>query len=255
MTVYIRYLGHAAFEITDQKGVKMLIDPWISGNPSCPIKVEDIEKADLILVSHMAFDHGKDDAIKIAKKTGAVLFCGHDMQIYAIKNGVPSDKIKTLVWGQIKEYLGIKIKGMEARHGSFLRLDGDYRSWLAQGFMIWVEPEIRMFYAGDTSLFSDLQLIGQIYRPNIAFIPVGAAPGAAPELYYNEAILATVWLSPDVAIPMHYVLGSQEAEMWSKCLEILAPHIRTCILKPGEILKFDKKITCEKVERIPNDLH
>src|SRR5579859_4981520 len=98
MATEIRYLGISAIEIRKNNGKKILVDPYIDRNPVCPIKVADLDAADLILVTHAAADH-LEDAGKIAKEFGATVICGGDVKLHLIDEGVPPEKIIQVVWG------------------------------------------------------------------------------------------------------------------------------------------------------------
>lgn len=259
MAVQVRWLGYAFFEIITEKGRKILIDPYITGgkdyppNKDSPIKeIEDIKDADLVLVTHGSPDHGLYDAPEIVKNTGATLCCGYDVEALAREMGVKEEQISFICHGNVRELLGLKIRGMEVVHGSWVKMpDGSLISYEPMGFIVHTESDFRIYHLGDSSIIRDFELFGQLYRPNLLLIPVGGAESlmGLPQLYYNEAVLATLWLSPDIAVPMHY--EAQEyplAEKYVECLRLLAAPIKTVTMKPGEAYSFDLKIKCEKVE-------
>jgi L-ascorbate metabolism protein UlaG (beta-lactamase superfamily) len=145
MTVEIKYIGFSGFELTSDKGIKILIDPFITENPTTSIKVDDIEETDIVLLSHGLCDHGFDDGIAIAKKTGATLVCTLDLAHYAVeKYGLDRSKIKFSAWGATYEIKGIKIRAVPAMHGSTVTYNDKYISYLAAGLMIYTESDNRI---------------------------------------------------------------------------------------------------------------
>ena len=264
MAIKIRYLGISAFEITTEKGLKIFMDPFIEGerpppNPFAPIKAEDITKADLILVSHGARDH-IGDTVDIAKRTGAIVVCGGDVKEHVIRKGVSTDKIVQVTPGGTIKELGIKVACVEAKHASIFKSNGVVLSGPPLGYVVYVEPGLRIYHAGDTGLFGDMKLIGELHRPNIGMIPVGdIVPSAefGPEhagsvMLPYDAALAANWIGLEIAIPMHYppppAPASRNPELFSEFMKVLALHTRVLPMKPGETYKFEKRFITELVE-------
>jgi len=238
--VYFQYLGHSSFKIVTENGTVIYLDPFIEGNPDCPIKLDDIEQADVILVTHGAFDH-MGQAIELAKKTGATLVSGPDVRVHASWEGVPDEQSRILAWGGEIEVLDIKIKSLKADHLSFFKSKNGYLSSIPMSFLVTTKDNLRIYAAGDTSIFSDLQLFGQLYRPHIGLIPVGEFPGYFAELSPSEAALAAKWLCLNVAIPIHYPAKENNGEVFSKICNETAPHIKVNIMKPGDDVSYSSK--------------
>jgi len=222
--VEIKWLGHAAFEIDIANRV-LLIDPWLEGNPKACRKVEDLKKIDIVCVTH---DHGDHlgDAIKICKQTGATFVGIYELGVYAKEQGV-KDVIGINVGGTV-EVKGVKIVMVQAFHSA---LRG-----APVGFIISADGKT-VYHTGDTCLFGDMGLIGEIYHPNVALIPIGGYYTMGPD----EAAKAVELIKPDVVIPMHYqtfpVLVSS-AEEFRKAVKERTSAVRVVVLKPGESYKF-----------------
>lgn len=231
--INLRYLGLSAFELISDKGLNILIDPFISENPACPIKADEIKNANIILVTHGAFDH-VGDSFELAKRTGALLVCGHEVSVNAMQEGVPENQIKRLSVGRTMSYEGIKIRSTPALHISFLEFNGKFASGQPLGFIIYTEDGTRIYHAGDTTIFSDLRLLSDLYHPQIALFPV---EGMIEPL---EAALAMQWLKPDIVIPTHYKSGSKNPVSFVEEVTRLASYVTPIIMKPGESLKYSK---------------
>ena len=106
------------------------------------------------------------------------------------------------------------------------------------GFMITLESGETLYHAGDTSIFSDLKLFGQLYRPRVGFLPVGSYPGSHAELSPEEAALAAAWLGVQEAIPMHYEKGSDAPRRFSDEVSKKSPDVRVTVMEPGERMRF-----------------
>ena len=239
-TVTLTYLGTSAFEITTVRGTRILIDPYISQNPLCQRKIEDFYDIDLLLVTHGAFDHF-GDTMEIMKKSKASLVCGPDIARYALKIGIPKERVILTIYGDEREISGIRIKTVEAKHAS--RLAGETETYygVPLGFIITVENDIRIYHAGDTSLFSDLRLFGMLYRPNIMLVGVANVSKGLPiEMNPREAAFAALWVAPDVVIPMHYPPGSKEPSKFLEAVKIIAPNVKPVLLKPNAQITYHK---------------
>jgi L-ascorbate metabolism protein UlaG (beta-lactamase superfamily) len=173
----------------------------------------------LILVTHSAIDHlGETEAI--AKQTGAIVVCGQEVKIYLASRGVPASQIVTTTWGIALEVEGIRIQPVECHHWSHLMMpDGSMLTGVPMGFVVYVDPGVRFYHYGDTALFSDLKLIGQLYRPTVGAIGIanpdvskldieGPAKGPArmlsAEMSPREGVLASQWLGIQTVLPCHY---------------------------------------------------
>jgi len=222
--VEIKWLGHAAFEMKIGNKI-LLIDPWLEGNPKASKKVEDMKKVDIVCVTH---DHGDHlgDAIKICRQSGATFVGIFELGVYAKEQGV-KDVVGINVGGTV-EVKGVKIVMVQAFHSAF--------RGAPVGFIINSDGKT-VYHTGDTSLFGDMRLIGEICHPNVVLIPIGGYYTMGP----SDAAKAVELIKPDVVIPMHYqtfpVLASS-ADEFRKAVKERTPKVRVAVLKPGESYKF-----------------
>jgi L-ascorbate metabolism protein UlaG (beta-lactamase superfamily) len=194
----ITWLGHAVVHITTAKGTEILIDPFLEHNPKYPKNYELPEKLDLLLLTHGHFDH-TSDAIDVAKK--------HNPQvvgIFELIGWVQSKGIKDTVGmnlGGSYKYKDVTITMVEARHSSSIEDDGKVLyAGDAAGFVISIEDGPILYHAGDTSLFSDMKLIRELYAPEIGLLPIGDHYTMGPK----AAAVAAGYLGVKTVIPLHY---------------------------------------------------
>ena len=220
----ITWFGHASFKI-EIGGRIILIDPWFDGNPASPIKASEIDRADIVYVTH---DHGDHlgDALNICKRTNATFVSTFELGNYASENGVKD--VIGLNIGGCAEVKGVKIYMVQAFHtcsrGS------------PTGVVVEAEGKI-VYHAGDTGLFGDMKLIGQLYKLDVALLPIGGfyTMGAL------EAAEAVRLLKPKAVIPMHYKtfpVLAQSAEDFVKKVKGKAAKVKVVVLNPGESYQF-----------------
>ncbi len=220
---HIKYLGHAAFEI-DLDGKIILVDPWIS-NPRSPLKsIDELKKVDYIVVTH---DHGDHlgEAVDISKKFGAPIIATFELANDLSRKGAKT--IGANIGGPIKagDILFILV---QATHSSTL---GAPTGVIIRG------KEKTIYHAGDTGIFSEMELFGEMYKINIALLPIGGHFTMGP----YEAAWAIKMLKPDVVIPMHYqtfpVISGSPEELKSYLKEMKVD-TQLVVLKPGEVYNF-----------------
>ena len=191
----ITWLGHSSFRLRTPGGKEVLFDPWYTGNPSFPASARP-KSADVILISHGHSDH-VTDAAAMAKETGATVVGIWEITAWlgssGIKNVEPMNKGGTI------DVKGLRITMTDARHSSSTDKDLTYLGEAA-GFIVKLENGQTIYFAGDTSLFGDMKLIGELYRPDIAFLPIGDRFTMGPD----TAAMAAKWLSVKQVVPMHY---------------------------------------------------
>jgi len=216
----VTWLGHAAFKIEIADRI-VLVDPWLDGNPTSSVKASEITRADIVYVTH---DHGDHlgDAIDICKRTNATFVANIELGNYAKENGVKN--VDGLNIGGSVEVKGVKLLITQAIHT-------DSRG-APTGVIIEGEGK-RVYHAGDTGLFGDMRLIGELYKLDLALIPIGG--------YYTmgakEAAEAIKMLKPKAVIPMHYrtfPVLAQSADEFARIVKEKMPKVKVVTLKPGE---------------------
>jgi len=216
----VTYYGHAAVKV--KSDVKMLFDPWIEENPKFRGELKDVEDVDLVLVTHDHADHGFSDAVRICKRTGATL-----VGIFELASQAEARGVKTAVGGNIGG--PIKVKGVE------VILTPAVHSCSAGspvGFVV-LTSEGAVYHAGDTGLFYAMKLIGELYRPKVAFLPVGGFYTMGP----REAAKAVELISPEKVVPIHwgtFPVLEETPDRFVEEVKKLGVDTEVIVLKPGE---------------------
>ena len=240
----ITWLGHGSWKMTTEDGIEIYVDPWLDGNPACPIGIADVKRADVVAVTHGHNDH-IGDSIELCKRTGAVLVTLPEVATYANRWGIPYDQGGgTVHTGGTVTVKGVRFTATFALHYSDIlgyEYNKDGYSTMPGcgccGFVVTPETGKTVYFAGDTGLFGDMELIGKMYRPEVAVLPVGGKYGMG---VYEASWAASLLRSP-VVIPGHFnTFPNQMADMdeFERDLKVLAPFTKLCVLTPGGFLEL-----------------
>jgi L-ascorbate metabolism protein UlaG (beta-lactamase superfamily) len=225
----ITWYGHSTFLMVTPGGRRVLIDPWFTGNPSCPPSMKRPAQLDLVLASHGHSDHIAD-LVSVARESGAVVVAPFELCEWLGKKGIAN--VSPMNKGGSQRVAGLEIVMTDARHSSGYVDNGEMiYMGEAAGYVILMEDGRRVYFAGDTALFGDMRLIGELYRPDIAMLPIGDRVTMGPV----AAAKACELLGVKQVIPMHWgtfpmltgTPGELEALVQSKGVQVLA-------LEPGE---------------------
>ena len=212
--VSVKWLGHAAW-LVNFKDTKIIIDPFLTNNPKAAMKADDV-KADMVLVTHNHFDH-LGDAFSIAKRNNAKLVGKFELSLDAQKAGIPDANAIGMNIGSMAKFGSLEIAMVPAIHsgneGGFI-IKGDGKT---------------VYHAGDTALFSDMQLIKKLYKPDVAMLPIGGFFTMGP----NEAAIAAKYIGAKIVFPMHYNTFppiAQDANKFAKMVK----GSKVIVLEPGQ---------------------
>src|SRR6187455_354396 len=194
----ITWLGHATFLLRTPGGKRILIDPWLTNNPSCPDSLKKPGNVDLILVSHGHFDH-MDDLVTVARESGAPVVGIFELCDWLGRKGI--QQTSPMNKGGSQDILGLRVTMTDARHSSGF-VDNGQMVYMGEpaGYVIRLEDGRSIYFAGDTCLFGDMRLIGEMYKPEIAFLPIGDRFTMDPA----AAAKACEFLGVRQVVPMHW---------------------------------------------------
>lgn len=226
MTLKVTWFSHACFLIQTAKA-KLLIDPFITGNPLAPVKADSVS-ADYILVSHGHGDH-VGDTVAIAQRTGATVISNFEIQNWMVAQGVKNVHPQHIgggfnyPWGRVKLTLAL--------HGSALP-DGSYGGNPC-GFLFYIDGK-KIYHACDTGLFYDMKLIGE-EGIDLAILPIGDNFTMGPD----DALRAVKLIQPKRVVPIHYNtfdVIKQDPDSWAARVE-KETAVKVAVMKPGDTIE------------------
>jgi L-ascorbate metabolism protein UlaG (beta-lactamase superfamily) len=197
--VAIKYLGHATFLFTTPAGGRLLIDPWLQGNPACPEGEKRLPGLDTMLITHGHFDHIYD-AVALAgqhqPRIGCIFEIANWLGRKGVKNVCPMNK------GGSQVLNDVRVTMVDARHScGITEEDGTIvYGGEAAGFVVEFENGFRIYHAGDTCVFGDMKIIAELYRPHLVLLPIGDLFTMSPK----EAAYACRLMNARRVVPMHY---------------------------------------------------
>ncbi|MBO6620516.1 MAG: metal-dependent hydrolase [Balneola sp.] len=190
------WLGHSAFKFVSPKGNIIYVDPFLKDNPSTPDELKEVEKADFILLTHGHEDH-VGDTLEIAKKTGCKVVGIVELIGLLTDKGLSEDQAVAFNKGGTVPFDDFSVTMVSANHSS--SFDGKYAGDPA-GLILSFEDDLCIYHMGDTNIFTDLTLYGELYEPHVVLAPIGDHFTMGPQ----EAAYAVEMVNPNLAVPIHY---------------------------------------------------
>lgn len=221
-----KFLGHSCVAITNGKH-KLIIDPFLTGNDKAAITADKVE-AQFILLTHGHGDH-VGDALAIAKRTGATIIAGYELALLCAKDGA---SVHPMHIGGGHNFDFGRVKLTIAHHGGGYGEDASVYTGPPVGFLVTIGGKT-VYHPGDTGLFLDMKLIGELNRIDLAFLPIGDNF----TMGIDDAVKAVEFLKPKKVVPFHYgtfpIIEADPNEFAQK-----ASWTEVVILKPGETVNF-----------------
>lgn len=225
----LTWLGHATFRMETPGGRTVLVDPWVMGNPMCPESEKKVKKVDVLLCTHGHFDH-IGDAVEIARQHNPMVVGIFELCAWLGKKG--AKQISPMNKGGTQRVGDSRVTMVHAEHSCGIQ-DGDQIIYGGEacGYIIEFDNGVKIYHAGDTCVFGDMQIIRELYAPEIVMLPIGDHFTMSP----REAAYACKLLKPQTVIPMHFgtfpVLTGTPAE-----LKKLVKDAEILEMKPGQTI-------------------
>jgi L-ascorbate metabolism protein UlaG (beta-lactamase superfamily) len=229
----LTYFGHSAFSLTTPSGQVAFIDPWLTTNPMCPEALKKVLRLDVVFLSHAHSDH-LGDLLALAKQFKPQIVAIYETCLWIQGKGL-EDETRPMGKGGTQKVGDFEVTLTHAFHSNSIDQDGKviYAGEPA-GLIIRLPGGLTVYHAGDTSVFGDMKLIGELYKPDLALLPIGDHFTMGP----REAAQALRFLGVKHVVPMHYgtfpiLTGRPEGlKQYAKDIAGLEIHA----LKPGETL-------------------
>lgn len=228
----VSFHGHAVVLI-ETEGKKIIIDPFINGNSLCDLKIEDL-MVDVILVTHGHDDH-LGDTVELAKRNNALVVAPNELAVYLGWQGLNTHPMHI---GGSRQFEFGKVKFTQAFHGSSI-INEDTQEITYTGMpsgILFSNEGKTIYHAGDTALFSDMKLIGELNDIDIAFLPIGDNFTMGPE----DALLAAKWVNAKSVVPIHFNTFPRIKQDGKKFINSLTEQgiVNGMLLAPGEVIKL-----------------
>ena len=227
----LTWLGHASFRLDSVQGKRIYVDPFLNGNPSCPEEERSPEHVDVVAVTHGHVDH-VGDAVALVQQHKADVVAQVELKGWLGSQGAPVGDVPGLNKGGSQEIDGIRYTLTNAFHSS----SSPEREYLGEscGLVVRLEDGKTVYFAGDTCVFGDMQLIGRIYRPDVACLPIGDHFTMGPD----EAAVALELLGVARCVPCHYGTFPVLTGTPGRLSELAPAGTEVVELRPGESLSL-----------------
>jgi L-ascorbate metabolism protein UlaG (beta-lactamase superfamily) len=224
----ITWLGHATVLVQTAKGTNVLIDPFIAHNPKYPQGFSLPSKIHYILLTHGHGDH-ISDAVPVAKKHGAKVAAIYELADYVGRKGAAETIGFNL--GGSAELDDLRVTMVDAKHSAAAADDnGSHYVGVAAGYVLTIADGPVLYHAGDTCVFGDMQLIHQLYAPQVAMLPIGGFYTMDPK----EAALACRLLQPKTVLPIHWGTFPPLKGTPQELATLVEPSVKVVQWKPGD---------------------
>lgn len=230
----LTWLGHSSFHLVTPRGKHLLIDPWMEGNPMTPLGDAPITQVDAILLTHAHGDHS-GDVLRLAQQHGATVVCIHEAAVWLEAHG--AKHVVGMNKGGSTSLHGVRLTMTTATHSSsFSGPDGAVYGGDPAGFVVTLENGVPIYFTGDTGPTMDMQIVADLYRPEVVVMPIGDHYTMGP----REAAYAARLIRAPFIVPCHYgtfplLTGTPEA------LEVelakLGVNARVVVSKPGQSVR------------------
>lgn len=230
--VSFTWVGHGTWKVRSAGGKEILIDPWVMNNPVAPDNLKKVDRLDLMLITHGHYDHIYD-ALEIAQQTGCMVHAVFETCMWLNRKGL--EKLDGGNKGGMHEVEGIKVTLVHAEHTCGIsdppgQMNNIVYGGEACGLVIEFENGYTVYFAGDTDVFGDMRLIGELHDLDAAFLPIGGYYTMDP----GRAAKAVELLGVKKVVPMHFGTFPALSGTPAQLQELVGGGVEVLDIKPGD---------------------
>lgn len=227
---HITWLGHATVLVQTAKGTNILIDPYIAQNPKYPKNFALPARIHYILLTHGHGDHIAD-VVPVAAAHGSTVVAIYELAAYVAGKGV-AETIGMNLGGTV-QLDDIATTMVEAKHSAAAQDEnGTHYVGVAAGYVLTIADGPVLYHAGDTAVFSDMNLIRELYHPEVAMLPIGGHFTMGPK----EAAVAVRYLKPEIVLPLHFGTFPPLKGTPQELIALVDPSVHVVVCNPGDVI-------------------
>jgi L-ascorbate metabolism protein UlaG (beta-lactamase superfamily) len=232
----LTWYGHGTVKLLTSKGLKIFVDPFLTGNPACPTELLNERNIDLILVTHAHSDHFGDTMV-LLRESHAIAMMVFELGHYVNGKGIAQNKVVSFNIGGTVDYENIKVTMTKAEHSSALYEAGhSIEVGPPVGFIVHLEDGQNIYFAGDTDIFSEMEFIGEFYKPVLAVLPIDGYYNMGPQV----AARAIQLLGCKQVLPIHHstfhVLWGRPSMLKQELEKLGLSDVKVHMISPGEAI-------------------
>jgi len=232
----LTWYGHGTVKLTTSNGKKIVVDPFLTGNPACPTELRNDRDFDVVLVTHGHSDHFGDTMV-LLRESHAIAMVVFELSIYITSKGIPQGKVIGFNIGGTVDFDNLKITMTKAEHSSALYEGGhSIEVGPPTGFLIRLNDGKNIYFAGDTDLFSEMAFIGEFYKPVLAVLPIDGYYNMSPQ----AAARAVQLLGCKQVLPVHqatfHVLWGKPSMLKQELDKLGLKDVKVHMVSPGDTI-------------------